>query len=78
MHGTDPTRYQSIVQSFLFQIQFARGATLWVVLMGEGGNRRRYELDVDLAMPFARDHARSISIAVRLCWPSSVGLHGRT
>ena len=23
-------------------------------------------------MPFAKDHARSISIAVRLCWPSSV------
>ena len=35
MHGTDPNLYQSIGQSFLFQIQFDRDAALGVVLMVE-------------------------------------------
>ena len=29
-------------------------------------------------MPFAREHARGVGIAVRPLRPSSVGLHGRT
>ena len=36
MHDMDPTRYHSIGQSFLFQIQFTRGAALGVGLMGLG------------------------------------------
>ena len=80
MHDTDPTRYHSIGQSFLFQIQFTRGAALGVGLMGQseeiGGDTNKTW--TSLCPSRGNVHIVFICIAFRPCGPSSVGLHGRT